>query len=251
MKNLFFLQAFFFLVAYTNAQVVNIESQRFRTDTVGWKGSANIGFSMGKQKEKYFIVNSTAHVQYKSKKHLYLLLGNYELLKSQTSKIANAGFLHFRHNYKLKKDWIRWESFTQAQFNRVNGLKVRFLLGSGPRFKALDLEKYKIYIGTLYMYEHEQSIDNLSRNNECRFSGYVSFSFYPTENLEFISTTYYQPNVAQNKDYRIATENSILLKILKNLSFAMNFRLNYDTRPPSGAATDITYLWSNSLKIVF
>jgi len=59
---------------------------------------------MGKQKKAYFMLSANAHAQYKSKKHLYLLLGNSELIKSKTAKLINSGFIHFRYNYKLRKD---------------------------------------------------------------------------------------------------------------------------------------------------
>ena len=69
-------QAFLFCVANMSlAQVVNIEAKRLKTDTIGWKGSADLGFSMGKQKETFFMMSANAHVQYKSKKHLYLRFG--------------------------------------------------------------------------------------------------------------------------------------------------------------------------------
>lgn len=241
----------FFFHKYAVGQIVNIESRRFQTDTVGWKGSANIGFSMGKQRQTFFILNASAHVQYKSKKHLYLLLGSNELLKSKSDNYVNAGFVHFRHNYSLKIKWLRWESFTQAQFNQINGLRLRYLLGSGMRFKVLKYDNYRMYIGTLYMYEHEVNIDRTQKLNEFRFSGYLSFVLRPTEIVEFISTTYYQPNVAANKDFRLSTQNSIKLRVHKNFNLGMNFVLNYDSSPPVGAVTNLTYLWSNNLIVDF
>ena len=73
-------------------------------------------------------------------------------LKTKDEDLNNAGFLHFRYNYKLKKNWVRWEAFTQVQFNKANGLRLRFLIGTGPRFKLIQKEKFKTYIGALYMY---------------------------------------------------------------------------------------------------
>ncbi len=233
------------------AQIVNIESRRFQTDTVGWKGSADIGFSMGKQKETYYIISTAAHVQYKSIKHLYLILGNYEILKSKSDNLVNNGFLHFRHNYKLKKEKIRWESFTQVQFNKINGLRMRYLLGSGPRFKLLDKKNYKMYLGTLYMYEYEVNTDKSQKLNECRFSGYLSFNLKPNDIFEFVSTTYYQPNIIVNRDFRVSTENALLIKLHKNFALSMNLRLTYDSRPPIGAVSNLVYIWSNSFKALF
>lgn len=251
MKKLFSFILFFFSLITTFSQIVNIEKERYQTDTTGWKGSLDVGFAMGKQSKTYFIFSTSAHVQYKTKKHLFLLLGSADLLKTKAEDLVNAGFLHFRYNYKLQKSWVRWEAFTQVQFNKANGLRLRFLIGTGPRFKLVQKEKFKTYLGALYMFEHEVNNAKTEKLNQVRFSGYLSFSFKPVKQFEFVSTTYYQPNVAQIKDYRISTDNAVSIKFYKNLSYGINFRMNYDSRPPLGAVTDLTYLFSNSFKVDF
>ncbi|HUM53638.1 MAG TPA: DUF481 domain-containing protein [Chitinophagales bacterium] len=251
MKKLIPFIVFNFILVTTFSQIVNIERERYQTDTTGWKGNLDVGLAIGKQTKTYFVFSTSAHVQYKSKKHLYLLLGSVDLLKTKAEDLVNAGFLHFRYNYKLKKSWVRWEAFTQVQFNKANGLRMRFLIGTGPRFKVVQKEKFKTYIGALYMYEHEVNIKRTEKLDQVRFSGYLSFSLRPFKQLEFISTTYYQPNVTQIKDYRISTDNSMNIRFHKNITFAINFRMNYDSRPPVGAVTNLTYLQSNTLKVDF
>ena len=142
------------LLVFTSlsAQVVNIESQRYVTDTIGWAGEYNLGFTFGKQKDKYFAFFNSAHVQYKNKKNLYLILGNLDILKSGKNKVINSGFFHFRYNYKIRK-WLRWEAFSQVQYNKLTGLRMRFLLGTGQRFKLVEVNKFKSYLGTWYMWE--------------------------------------------------------------------------------------------------
>lgn len=233
-----------------SAQIVNIESNRYTTDTTGWKGNYEMSFAFGKQKNKYFAFGNTAHVQYKSKKSLYLVLGSVDLLKSDKEKIVNSGFFHFRYNYKIR-NWLRWEAFTQVQYNKLVGLRMRYLLGTGPRFKVVQVEKFKTYIGTLYMLEYEINNDKTDKLLQGRFSSYLSFSFRPIKSVEIVSTTYYQPLFSQLKDYRISTENAFNFRFHRMISFGMNFRLLYDTRPPVGASTNLTYLFENKIKLDF
>jgi hypothetical protein len=233
-----------------SAQIVNIEGKRFTTDTIGWKGSYNMGFVFGKQANNYFIFNNTLHVQYKSKKSLYLILGSIDLLKTKNENVANSGFFHLRYNYKIK-DWVRWEAFTQAQYNKLNGIRIRFLLGTGPRFKIVQLEKFKTYIGTLYMMEYDENTDRTQKEFQGRFSGYLSFSLRPLKTVEIVSTTYYQPRLDVNKSYRISSGNMLNFKISKIVSFGLNFQLNYDSRPPEGAVTKLTYQLENRIKVDF
>ncbi len=238
------------LTSNISAQIVNIESNRYTTDTTGWKGNYEMSLALGKQKDKYFAFGNIAHVQYKSKKSLYLILGSIYIIKSDKEKLVNSGFFHFRYNYKIK-NWLRWEAFTQVQYNKLIGLRMRFLVGTGPRFKVVQVEKFKTYIGTLYMLEYEINNDKTEKLLQGRFSTYLSFSFRPIKSVEIISTTYYQPLFSQLYDYRISTENAFNFKFHKNISFGLNFRLQYDTRPPLGATTQITYLLENKIKLDF
>lgn len=233
-----------------SAQIVNIESKRYATDTTGWKGDYNLGFTFGKQQEKYFAFSNSAHVQYKSKKSLYLILGNIDLLKSTSKQLVNSGFFHFRYNYKIR-NWLRWEAFTQVQYNKLIGIRMRYLLATGPRFKVVQIEKFKTYIGTSYMLEYEMNTDKTQKLLQGRFSSYLSFSFSPINTIEIVSTTYYQPLFSVLKDYRISTENALLFRFHKLLSYGINFKLNYDSRPPEGATTHLIYQLENKIKLDF
>jgi hypothetical protein len=54
-------------------QIVNMESQRYQTDTTGWAGTAGGNFVLTNFGQKVFAVNANGHLQYISKKSLYLL----------------------------------------------------------------------------------------------------------------------------------------------------------------------------------
>lgn len=251
MKKLLFLFIYLLIHLSCIAQIVNIEKERYQTDTTGWKGSFDASIALSKQAKQVFILSATAHVQYKSKKHLYLFLGSYDWIKSKTDNYVHSGFVHFRYNYKMKKEWIRWEAFTQVQFNKANGLKMRFLLGTGPRFKIMNFKHYKCYVGTLYFYEREVSLKGNEKLNQIRFGGYLSFTLHPKKYVEWISTTYYQPLVNNIKDYRIASENKLAFRFTKLFSMGISFKTNYDTRPPLGATTNLTYEFKNNFTLDF
>ena len=104
-------------------QIVNMEDQRYHTDTTDWKGSVGGSFALSNYGQKVFDVDANAHVQYKSKKSLYLFLGGYGFLKVDNQSYVDYGFLHLRYNYKLTKV-LRLEAFTQLQQNTIT--KIEF-----------------------------------------------------------------------------------------------------------------------------
>ena len=125
-------------------QVVNIESRRMQSDTTGWLGNFGTNFLFEKNAVEVLNINLNAHVQYKTKKNLYLILTNYNLLKGSGETFSDNLFYHFRFNHKLNT-WLRWEVFTQLQQNSVTGIDVRMLAGTGPRFKLHGTKQFALY----------------------------------------------------------------------------------------------------------
>lgn len=227
------------------AQIVNIESKRMQTDSVGWKGSVNAAMSLTQNTQKIFGVNLGAHLQYKTSndRGLWLILGQYGFLKSGGQKFISNSIGHIRYNRKLS-NVIRWEVFGQLQYNLITQIKLRSLLGTGPRFRIVKKEKFRLYAASLFMYENEKELTTpVVVHNDFRSSSYVSFTIIPRENIEIISTTFYQPLMKQFSDFRILNQIVFAVKATEGFSMTLNWDYLYD-RFPSGAAPRTTYSFS-------
>ena len=142
-KNYIVLVACFTFSA-VKAQIVNIERARMQSDTTGWMGTAGSAVALTQNKTQIFTADIDAHIQYKSKKSLYLFLGSYGFLKADGKNLIDNTFFHIRYNYKVNSI-LRWEVFTQLQQNVINNIKSRFLFGTGPRFKILSTNIIHLY----------------------------------------------------------------------------------------------------------
>jgi hypothetical protein len=142
------------------------------------------------------------------------------------------------------------EAFTQTQYNPVLKLDFRYLLGAGPRLKVLKKQHARIYVATLYMYEYDDITDETINLQEHRLSSYLtcSFSFFKT--IDLTSTTFYQPNLENTSDYRIANDSGLEIHINKHLNFKSTFNMLYDTQQPTGIP-DLVYSFRNGLSIKF
>lgn len=231
---LLFTLAIFSISILSHAQILNAESLRKVTDTSGFSGSVSLGFSLKRDVNDYFAFSSSTHLQYKMHNHLVLLKNDIELKSIGDNKFENAGITHFRYNYRFHPR-IAWEIFAQAQYNKVAKIDFRGLVGSGPRFKLTNSEKYKIYLGTHIMYEHEELSDGLTPiQRDFRSTSYLSFSLYPTKTLSLISTTYYQPKLKNFGDYRVSNQSSLLIDLFKNFAFQTTYTFIYDETPAVG-----------------
>lgn len=232
------------------AQVVNIETQRIQSDTIGWLGSAGTNFLFEKNAIEVLNISANAHVEYKSSKSLYLLLGNYNLLKGGGQTLNNNLFYHLRYNYKLNK-WLRWEIFTQLQENSVTGIKLRLLTGTGPRFKLFRNKQLALYAATSAMYEYEkEKTTPVVYHRDLRSSSYFSLNYHPSPNAEFITTFFYQPLFDNLSDYRMLNEIRIKLKVVNHFSFTANWHYLYDSRPAANSP-GLNYSISNGIEYDF
>ncbi len=239
-----------FLPFYSRAQIVNIEKSRMQSDTTGWMGSAGAALSLTKNTQQVFSSDLDTHLQYKSAKSLYLILGSYGFLKGANNRLIDHAFLHFRYNYKMSKV-VRWELFTQLQKNTITLIKSRFLLGTGPRFKIFSNKTLRLYAGTLIMYEQEQETGSLPiLHKDVRNSNYFSFSFTPNKMLEIISTSFYQPLLKQWNDCRFLTQISVKAKAGKQLAVKINWNYLNDPFPAKGIPS-VNYSLSTGVEYDF
>lgn len=240
---------FFVLASGVSSQVVNIESKRMRSDSLGWLGTAEANFQLLKNVERIFDLGAKLHFQYKGKKSLWLFLNEYRLLKGGNTKFVNSGFAHIRYNHKVTKEFLRWEAFVQAQFNGALDVGLRGLAGTGPRIKIYDSDIFRCYAASLYMYEYQESVDRTIIERNHRTSSYLSFTI-DAGKIELSNTTYYQPNMRDFKDYRIHSQSDLVINLTEDLDFKTGFTYRYDAAPFPGIPKE-TYYLSNGLVFEF
>ncbi|MDC1505404.1 DUF481 domain-containing protein [Winogradskyella sp.] len=233
-KRILFLFIWCTAFTFCKAQIVNVESLRRATDSSKWSGSASLDLGLIKNTNSIFRITNRARVQYNTENNLFLFINDINLQKIENNSFVNRGIQHFRYNRTLNEK-IKLEGFIQSQYDEVSDIKFRGLLGVGPRFKLSKNKKYRYYLGTLLMYEHEEASSNsINILRDFRGSTYFSCSLYPLDHLSIVSTTYYQPVLKQFSDFRISNETSIAFKILENLLFKTSFIYNFDTDPIIG-----------------
>lgn len=117
------------LVQHNFAQVINIEDKRIKTDTVGWSGSGELSLYANKNNDMVLSLQTDLHLQYKTKKSLWLLLTDIATVQVNNEQhFVNSGFQHFRYNYKIRDRFV-WEAFAQGQYNEPLAIDYRLLAG--------------------------------------------------------------------------------------------------------------------------
>lgn len=238
-----------FQLSFTSlAQVINIENKRFLNDTNGWMGRADFNFGMTQNTRQIINLTNTIRVQYQKNKSRFLILNDVSFVRAAGNDFVNSGFQHFRYSYKLT-DVVTGESFVQYQYNPILRLKQRFLAGAGPRFKLIKKPAFKVYAATLYMYEYEEIVQ-APINRDHRLSSYFTFTWSLSKQLEWVSTTFYQPNLVDWSDYRIAHDATLEVTLNKHIAFQLSGNLLFDTKQPE-TIPELTYAIRNGISFRF
>lgn len=252
---LFTLLSFtFFITIYSSAQeIFNIESLREETDKK-WTGSIGLNMGFIKNTNNIFWISNSEYVQHKNLKNTdyWLLYNSMSFQKLEGESFVNRGTQHLRYNRKITKK-TKLEAFAQTQYDAISQIDIRLLIGFGPRFKLTNNDSiYRIYLGTLVMYEYEKTSVTLGKDIQVNYRGscYLSLNFYPTETIKIVSTTYYQPVLKLFSDYRLSSGTSIDFKIVEKLSFTVNFNYSFDAFPVENIPK-AQYELTNGLKYEF
>lgn len=235
---------------FATGQILNVEKERIvSADSAGWFGDFGINLSAARNTKNHLVFSANSHLQHKRPKSLFLLLMDFGLVKAEGEEFANSGFGHLRYNTKLG-EVVRWEAFTQLQYNRLTKINQRFIAGTGPRFKLTPYESAKFYWGIAYMFEYEENVNPVVILRDHRISSYFSFTLTPVETVSFISTTYVQPLIKDFNDYRVLNESVLKLGISGSLSFNTTFQISYDANPPFEVPL-LTYALMNGILFEF
>lgn len=243
---------FLFLItcaSFCKAQVINIENKRFLNDTNGWVGNTDFVFNLQQNTQQVMSFSNAMRIQYQKNKSRIIFINDISFIKAGKTNFVNSGYQHLRYNYKISK-LLTIEAFTQTQYNPVLKLDFRYLIGAGPRIKLLKKENAKIYFASIYMYEYDDIANDAVNLYEHRISSYLTCTFNILKNVELVSTTFYQPNLQNLNDYRIANDSGLEIVINKHLNFKSTFNLLYDTYQPIGIPY-LVYQLKNGLSVKF
>jgi len=242
--------AIFFSSTEIRAQIVNIENERLLEKKQGWMGSADIGFSFIMNTKQLLQLSDKVKLGYRKNKAYFLALADHAFVKSEGEDFVNSGFQHLRFDYALgDSSRFEWEFFQQGQFNKIQKIDLRLLLGTCLRLNIVGVKNYDLHFGTGVMGEYEE-LTELGVSRDLLSTSYLSFDgqFTPTFGLN--SITYFQPKFIDFGNYRLSNETSLRFKINKYFSLKIVYNLIHDSRNIPGVRKT-NYAIKNTLSIAF
>tara|TARA_Y100001954_G_scaffold226894_1_gene269338 strand:- start:16 stop:765 length:750 start_codon:yes stop_codon:yes gene_type:complete len=230
------------------SQIVNIERSRSNREEKGFKTNLFLNASFSQNTKEIFQGGFDLESQFQKNESSLLLLANMVFVRADGNNYLNRGFQHLRYNYSISKSILKLECFVQNQFNEVQKIKNRKLLGTGLRFSIAEKDSFRLYYGLALMHENERTIDDF-QSLIFRYSSYLSLYFQLNEGISMNLITYIQPSTSEIlSDYRLSSEGQIQFKINKYLQYQLRLNVLKDSDPIAGVPERILGI-SNGLKI--
>lgn len=232
MKKISCLFVAFLWTTLSFSQIINIEEKRYKDAQEGLQGNIDLNFKYTQNTNSIYQISNNISLLYRKEKLTHLFLNNITLVRSNKSDLVNYGYAHYRLIHMISEArFIKWESYGQIQYNSVQKIKQRILIGSGLRFKILNQDSLQFNYGWSLMYEYEETtIPEYS--NTVRNSNYLSLDWKISELWEFKTIIYYQPSIADFSDFRISNEATISHKLSQRFSIVAAISFLYDSTPP-------------------
>jgi hypothetical protein len=228
------------------SQVLNIDRE-IDSDTIFRRVRANFNFTFSNDKQKKNLIDfaNVSEIDYfLKKKYLFVFLTKTELAFNGLTALENNGFfqLRFRDNDSRK---ISPDLYVQYQWNGVQGMEHRSLLGINARMRWLEKRKSDLYTGIGVFYEAEKwspflsayafATDSLKivNRNLFRLNLTTKFALKITKDIDFVGATFVQfPLNNQFTSPRWFFDSNLFFTVNKHLEFTIHYDHNLDTYRP-------------------
>lgn len=239
---------FLFLLPFYAQAIVNVESMHLKEPPEGFSGQLALGADGKSGNSENFTASLGSQLQWRQGQITNLLNLSAEYGESFGEENANNSFFHLRRIHELSQT-LAWEAFGQVEQDKFARLNYRGLVGGGVRFKLSKViaKDRAIFLGLGVFYAKEELSDrgdlaDSGTTTLVRGNFYLVLKKQLTNAVFASSTTYLQPNVEDERDFRALEDAQLGVKLSDKLTLSLKLQGKHDNRPPIAVEkTDISY----------
>lgn len=231
------------------AQIVNVQALFDEAASPpGLSGGAELSLDWRTGSTELLVARASVLGQWRTEKHTLLGVVRGEYGYAQDTLIVSKVLEHLRYRYHFT-DWLEGETFVQHELDAFRRLRLRGLVGAGPRFTPWSSEAGSLIFGVAVMLEYEQlrndgEPDAGQERLDPRLSSYVMGRVKLMENMHLVETLYVQPRLTRFSDVRVLNDTRLTVVPNERFTFSLGFVLTYDADPPATVSRFDTQLIS-------
>lgn len=227
------------LFSTSASAIVSMDDIHLGSTQEGFASKANFAINGASGNTNQMRSELGTHVQWYQQGITTYLLFNYRYGESGGQSDTGKAFVHARHIRPHSPLWD-WELFTQAEHDKFTRLSLRTLVGTGIRLNLVEQPtntRAFLGMGGFYAEEILEAENTSEADIESQFvrgNIYAIIQYKINPQLSFMSTTYYQPNIENDSDYRLLEEATLRVKVANTINIKLSLEYSFDNLPPLG-----------------
>jgi hypothetical protein len=221
-----------------HAQIVNVQALIGDDPEPGLSGSVEAGADYRRGNVDLVLARAAATARYRRGDDLVFAIvkGEYGRTGEPSQTFVSKVFEHLRYR-RVLTSILTAEAFAQHEGDRFRRLRVRALVGAGPRVRLAGDATWTLHGGVAYMLEYEQLSDDAlaeaaARGFAHRLSAYLVGHLAVNEHVTASATGYLQPRVDRVRDVRLLGEAALAAALTTRLAFKTALAVARDSEPP-------------------
>lgn len=232
-----------------HAQIVNVQSLIGDEPEEGFSGAVEAGADYRRGNVDLVLARGAATARFRRGDDVVFAIvkGEYGRTGEPSATFVAKVFEHARYR-RVLTSIVTAETFAQHEGDRFRRLRVRALVGAGPRVRIARGETWSLHGGAAYMFEHEQLSDDAlagagERQTVHRLSTYLVGHVEANEHVTASATCYVQPRFDRPRDLRLLGEAALATALSTHLTFKTALVVAHDSEPPAEIEeTDVSVL---------
>lgn len=238
------------LSSWASAQV-NVEPFRRELPERGLGGRLNGSVTAYQGNTQGVVTGGSFMVGMNQAPHMSFVTGSFDFAHLGGVTQVFKSFGHARYAYDLTRV-LSWETYGQVEADRFRELRLREVLGAGPRLEIQN-DNLDGALGTAYMLEYLRRNEptGLVRSDvRHRLSQYLRVALHAGEKALLAATVYYQPRVDDFSDFRVLALAALEFKVTEALRSRIDATFRYESATLSGVKSHDLEI-KNSLGVTF
>lgn len=217
------------------AAQVNVEPFRRELPDRGLGGRVNGSITGYQGNTQGVVMGGSFMVGMNQERHMSFVTGSFDFAHLGAVTQVFKSFGHARYAYELTPV-LSWEGYGQVEADRFRELRLREVLGSGPRLE-IEADNLEGTLGTAYMLEYlrrNQTNGAIRSDVHHRASQYVRVALHAGEKALLAATVYYQPRLDDFSDFRVLTLAALEFKVSDAVRSRIDATLRYESATVAG-----------------
>ena len=203
-----------------------------------WSGGADVGFALTRGNStttNLALGMAISRETLRDKTSLYAAsVYNRESTSGISRTTANTFRFGARYDRNINRQWFGY-GFTDLEHNGLQDLNLRWVLGGGIGYHAINNERTKLDLlgGLDVSREFFEGIDNDRTSLEAQLGQTLNHKLTPR--LSLTEQLFFFPNLSEGGEYRINFDAGLVADITKRIGWQVTLSDRYLSNPPGGA----------------